>query len=454
MKLNTKVNLFTTLVASIIMACSFVAVYFIYKSLAIETEFDRLQSRADDLAKAVSSLETAVGVDTLIRTYIPTDGYIVVEDDDGKPIIRMQATSVALPTMEESDDNFDIISIKGIDHLVMNYPLLWPEVGVANAKFVQPIPHIAINLSLLRWILITLMIISIIPIYLASNLLSRLIVRPITSLTKLMQKNIENQSFDQIPIQSNSKDEIADMTKTYNSLMVELEQSYVRQQQFIGNASHELKTPLTVIESYADLLLRRGFDQKDVAVEALVAIFSESKTMKALIEQMLELAKSTESMKLDISKFELLSFTERLATQMNRSFDVTIDVQGDEVIVATDKQKLQQIVYILIDNARKYSDAGSPITISVKRNARDVTLSIQDQGIGIPPDDLPHIFERFYRVTKDRNRKTGGTGLGLSIATQLATLIQAKLSAESTVGVGTTIHLTIPLSLGVPLNEN
>ncbi len=453
MKLNTKVNVFTTFVASIILACSFVAVYFLYKSFAVETEFDQLQSRADDLAKAVSSLETAVGIDTLIRTYLPTDGYIVVEDDVGSPIIRMQATSVTLPTMDESDDNFDILSIKGIDHLVMNYPLLWPEVGVANATFVQPIPHIATNLNLLRWILITLIIISIIPIYLASNLLSRIITRPITSLTKLMQKNIKNQSFEQIPIQSNSKDEIADMTKTYNTLMDELEQGYVRQQQFVGNASHELKTPLTVIESYTDLLLRRGFEQKDIAVEALEAISSESKTMKALIEQMLELAKSTESMKLDMEEFELFSFIERLTTQMERSFDLTIHVQGDEVMITSDKQKLQQILYILIDNARKYSDAGSPITIILKKNIRDVTLSIQDLGIGIPPEDLPYIFERFYRVMKDRNRKTGGTGLGLSIATQLATLIQAKLSAESTVGVGTTIHLLIPLSLEVAPSE-
>ena len=454
MKLNTKVNLFTTLVASIILACSFVAVYFLYKSLAVETEFNQLQSRADDLAKAVSSLESAVGVDTLIRTFLPTDGYLVVEDDTGDSIIRMQATSVALPPMEVLDDNFDIVSIANIDHLVMNYPLLWPEVGVANAKFVQPIPHIATNLNLLRWILITLMIISIIPIYLASNLLSRIIIRPITSLTKLMQKNIEKQAFEQIPVVSNSKDEIADMTKTYNSLMDELEQSYVRQQQFVGNASHELKTPLTVIESYADLLLRRGFEQKDVAVEALEAISSESKTMKALIEQMLALAKSTESMKLDVTEFELLSFIEHLAAQMKRSFNVTIDVHGDEVMVATDKLKLQQILYILVDNARKYGDANSPITISVQRNVQDVTLSIQDRGIGIPPEDLPHIFERFYRVTKDRNRKTGGTGLGLSIASQLADLIHVKLSAESTVGVGTTVHATIPLSLEVAPNEN
>ena len=269
-----------------------------------------------------------------------------------------------------------------------------------------------------------------------------------------MQKNIKNQSFDQIPIQSNSKDEIADMTKTYNTLMDELEQSYMRQQQFVGNASHELKTPLTVIESYADLLLRRGFDQKEVAVEALEAISSESKTMKALIEQMLELAKSMESMKIDVAELELLSFVENLVRQMNRSYDVSVDVQGEEVIVATDKQKLQQILYILIDNARKYSDTGSPITIVVRQNAHDATLSVIDRGIGIPPEDLPHIFERFYRVTKDRNRKTGGTGLGLSIATQLATLIHAKLSAESTVGVGTTIHLTIALSLEVPLNES
>ena len=454
MKLNTKVNVFTTLIASIILACSFIAVYFLYKSLAVETEFDQLQSRADDLAKAVSSLETAVGVDTLIRTYLPTDGYLVVEDLSGSTIIRMQATSVPLPTLKPTDNHFEIVPINNVDHLVMHYPLLWPDVGVVHANFVQPIPHIANNLQLLRLILITLMIISIIPLYLASNVLARIIVGPITSLTKLMQKNIKNQSFEQIPISSKSKDEIANMTKTYNNLMDELEQSYVLQQQFVGNASHELKTPLTVIESYADLLLRRGFEQKDVAQEALEAISSESKTMKELIEQMLALAKSTESMKINLTELDVIEFLNEIAAQMNIAFDTKVEVVGEHAVIVTDKQKLQQIIYILLENARKYSELSSLITISTKVHAESVTISVTDCGIGIPDEDLPHIFERFYRVTKDRNRKTGGTGLGLSIATQLAALIQAKLSAESTVGIGTTIHVTIPLSLEVVPNEN
>ena len=139
---------------------------------------------------------------------------------------------------------------------------------------------------------------------------------------------------------------------------------------------------------------------------------------------------------------------------MNIAFDIKVEVVGEHAVIVTDKQKLQQIMYLLLENARKYSELSSLITISTKVHAEGVTISVTDRGIGIPAEDLPHIFERFYRVTKDRNRKTGGTGLGLSIATQLAALIHAKLSAESSVGVGTTIHVTIPLSLEVATNED
>lgn len=444
MKLKTKINVLTALVASVILALSFIAVYFTYKSMAISTEFDLLQARGDDLAKAVSALESAEGIDTLIRAYLPTDGYIVVKSDQ-QDLIRMQATSVPLPASDDFDSH-ELLSIQGVDHLVIAYPLIWPEVGIAEALFVQPVPHIANNLNVLRWILISLMALAIIPIFLASNWLARMISHPILSLTKTMQHNIQNKTYTHIDV-TNTKDELAAMTSTYNELMTKMEDIHLRQQQFIGNASHELKTPLTVVESYTNLLLRRGVTDENLTQEALDAISSEAKTMKQLIEQMLELTKSSELASVHVTTFNLESLLSDLAKQSERTFNRSINLNCEQIYISTDENKLKQLLFILIDNAQKYSESVTPVELKAERLAEAVVITVRDFGVGIPPEDVPHIFDRFYRVTKDRNRKTGGTGLGLAIAKQLAELLHIELYVESIVGEGTTIQLRLPLEV-------
>ncbi len=113
------------------------------------------------------------------------------------------------------------------------------------------------------------------------------------------------------------------------------------------------------------------------------------------------------------------------------------------LFVNTDEQRIKQLLYILLDNARKYSD--DKIIIKASGENEYVSVDIQDFGVGIPKDQLPHLFDRFYRVKQDRNRKTGGTGLGLAIAKELADLLQIEMIVDSEVGVGTTFTLIIPI---------
>lgn len=447
MKLKTKINVLTTLVATLILASSFIAVYFIYQMLATSTELEQLQNRADDLAKAVHALETADGVDTLVRAHLPTDGYIVITEDRAQqPIIRMQATSNVLPTDVYEYDSHEVFTLDGVDHLLIHYPLIWPEIGVVDAMLVQPVPHIANNLNVLRFILISLLVIAIIPIYFASSWLARIISRPILSLTSAMQHNIQNRTYKQLAV-ANAKDELAAMTNTYNELMARLEDVHARQQQFIGNASHELKTPLTVVESYAKLLQRRGVDDAEMTKEALAAITSETATMRTLIEQMLSLAKSAESATMDITEVDVAQMLQELAEQSERAFHREVLVESAPLFVKTDASTLKQLLFIFIDNAQKYSTPPSVIEVVAKAGDREIIISVRDFGIGIPAEDVPHIFDRFYRVNKDRNRKTGGTGLGLSIASELAERLQARIDVESVVGEGTVMRIVLPLEV-------
>ena len=442
MKLKTKVNLFSTLLTLLILIGSFTGIYFLYKEFAYSTEAKQLQVRANELATAVSSLTTADGMDTIIRAYIPTEGAIIVRDETGKNIIHLQMTSQQIEFEVDDDELYTKKIIGTIPYIGLTTPLIWPDQQIVEAQFIQPLPTIAENLNRLMIILLLMTLLSLVPMYLASQLLVRLIVKPVQRLTTTMEKNIHDSSFEQLPVKKSSKDEITQMTLTYNHLMAQLEDVHEKQQQFVGNASHELKTPLTVIESYAKLLKRRGTSNANVTKEALTAILNEASNMKTMIGQMLALAKATETTKVTLTFVSLQPFVQAIAQSFEAAYYRQIHVDVPNIEIKTDEAKLKQLLFIFIDNAQKYSDD----VIEIAAHSTDfLDITIRDYGIGIPTEDIPHLFNRFYRVDKDRNKKTGGVGIGLSIAKELADRMNAKISIESMLGSGTTIHIQLPL---------
>ena len=155
----------------------------------------------------------------------------------------------------------------------------------------------------------------------------------------------------------NGNDELAQMERTFNEMMGQLEQNFMKQEQFVSNASHELKTPLTVIESYARLLERRGFDNREVVDEALAAIISETGRMKEMIAQMLDLAKSSGFQAFEFEEVDLKPLLEGAVKPLKQAYgrEIIIEAEGP-VIVETDGKFVKQLLFILLDNARKYSD--------------------------------------------------------------------------------------------------
>lgn len=441
MKLKTKINLFSTILTIFILVSSFTSIYFLFKKLAIDTEYAQLQQKADELLVAVSHLESTTDIDLIFRAYIPANGLVHVKNDKGNTLIRIQAASnpEKIEMNKEIHQPYTITTWNDEPILLMEMPIIWPTHEIVTAQFAQPLSDVAKNMDLLKWVLVLITLIAVFPIYLASSFLARIIIKPIGELTETMQKNIENSSFEKIKIKG--KDEIASMGATYNELMNKIEETIEKQQQFIGNASHELKTPLTVIESYAKLLQRRGTENENVTKESINAIVNETENMKKLIEQMLGLAQTTENVKMNWQPVSLTKLLQSIQKQMLQAYNREVIVQGDEVTFITDEDKLKQLLFIFLDNARKYSDEVIEVTVTLKDN---VKIVIQDKGIGIPEEDIPYLFDRFYRVNKDRNRKTGGTGLGLSIAYQLAKLLNAEIKVKSTVGVGTTVTVILP----------
>lgn len=219
MKLQFKINLLSTLLTLIIFICSFTGIYYLYQYLAYNTEFEQLQTQGDEMLVAISELENADNIEAVLRSYLPPNGLIHVVDESGKTLIRLQGTAHAEKIEYELDDSkrYTISRWQDMPIMAISYPIIWPTYEVVSVQFVQPLSVLEDHLALLRWILILMTLLAIIPIYLASQAIVRITATPIERLTKTMQRNTIEARYDKHEITGRSKDEIAQMTETYNS---------------------------------------------------------------------------------------------------------------------------------------------------------------------------------------------------------------------------------------------
>ncbi|MDP1395351.1 HAMP domain-containing sensor histidine kinase [Lysinibacillus capsici] len=426
MRLKTKIHLLTTLLMLVIIVATNSGIYLLYEKFAYDTEYNQLQSRANDLSSTLSQLNAQTNLQQVLRAYMPTDGSVYIYDGE-----RLKTKVQATLEMQE------------VPAITYTMPAIWIDGTVVDITLQQSMEEVERTLDLLKVILVVVSVVATIPIFLASLVLGRLILLPLERLNETMRKSASTGKYEKIDTTEKGGDELININRTFNIMMEKLEQHYQKQQEFVSNASHELKTPITVIESYAKLLLRRGFDNREVAQESLQAIANESSRMHEMVLQLLELAKNKEQLDIHFEQLELAPFLNKVASQMEQAYHRTfrIDAQIPKFI-NSDEKILKQLLFILLDNARKYSE--DEVRIQATETTNHVRITIQDFGIGIPVEHIPHLFERFYRVTEDRNRKTGGSGLGLAIAHELAQQLDITIDVKSKLGEGSSFTLCIP----------
>lgn len=242
------------------------------------------------------------------------------------------------------------------------------------------------------------------------------------------------------------QDEVGRLASTFNEMLDRIEGLFRTQQRFIADISHELRTPLTTIRGNLDLLRRMGRSQDQATAASLDAIQSETERMSRLVADLLLLAQADagvalkrEPVQLDSLLLEIYRQTRVIAEGLH----VTLGHE-DQAVVLGDSDRLRQLFLNLMDNAVKYTPRGGRVTLSWQRADGWVRVDVSDTGVGIPAEDLPHIFDRFYRVDKARSREQGGTGLGLSIAQWIAHAHGGRIEVESQVGRGTTFTVWLP----------
>jgi len=235
-----------------------------------------------------------------------------------------------------------------------------------------------------------------------------------------------------------------------NWALLPVEKTWNQQKQFIADASHELKTPLTVLLANMDILENNKSDTIQSQIKWIQASKQEAKQMKNLIEEMLFLAKS-DANRVDNSKttinvsdtlFSLILSMEVIAFEKNVIINYASTIDENLYTVANEKQ-LMSLLSILLENASKYAYEETSITVKLKREQSKIKFEINNYGPVIPKNDIAHIFERFYRVDKSRNKEHGGYGLGLSIAKKITDENNMKISVESSVEKGTTFKVVM-----------
>lgn len=244
-----------------------------------------------------------------------------------------------------------------------------------------------------------------------------------------------------------TQNELKTLAAAINGMLDRINEAYRSQIRFVSDASHELRTPIAVIQGYANLLDRWGKNDPETMQESITAIKNEAEAMKNLVEQLLFLARSdNNTLRVSITEFDAAEVAEEVCREA-RMIDPAHTFESrlpSPVPIRGDIGLIKQAVRILVDNSIQYTPTGGRILLSARLEGDRAVLSVQDEGIGMPEEAVPHIFDRFYRTDESRARRTGGTGLGLSIAKRIVDEHGGSFDVLSRQGLGTRITILLP----------
>ncbi|MDG5470495.1 HAMP domain-containing histidine kinase [Jeotgalibacillus sp. ET6] len=280
-------------------------------------------------------------------------------------------------------------------------------------------------------------------------LLSGRLIAPVVSLGRAMKKT-QNEGFQKQMELPDVQDEIGGLVEIFNGMMDELESTFTKQRQFVEDASHELRTPIQIIEGHLSLINRWGKHDPEVLEESLGISIQELDRIKRLVNELLLLSKADREVGYiqDARAFpnEVIQSVVKRINGIYSSRQIFIDQADIKHAGKIDPLHLEQVLIILIENAIKYSPENEPVTVRATTDRGYCVISVEDNGPGIAPEHIPNIFDRFYRVDKARSRNEGGNGLGLSIAKKLLDLYQGELTVKSKVNEGTSMIIRIPFA--------
>ncbi|QIZ10504.1 HAMP domain-containing histidine kinase [Priestia megaterium] len=359
--------------------------------------------------------------------------------DEMKKIMNIKPKSVPHEGLILEDDWKNEAYIASISPVIVDNKINGYVYMFQNTKKIKDLIS-GLNQHFLIAGLLSLLIMIIIIIF-----LTRFVTHPLIQMSEAT-KRISKGDFS-VSLPNVGKDEIGELGESIKVLASDLEILKKERNEFLASISHELRTPLTYIKGYADIARRQETNNED-RDKYLGIIFEETGKLSKLVKELFNLAKMDENtFSIEKEEVHLLPYFQTIIEKVSPAFlEYQIEIVlecPDHLYAKIDPMRFEQVILNLLDNARKYSEPQTKIDVVVKRTDGAIHMIVQDEGKGIPEEDLPRIFERFYRVDKSRTRALGGTGLGLSIVKQLVEAHGGTIEVSSSRNIGTTFEIIL-----------
>ncbi|WP_230980892.1 sensor histidine kinase [Rossellomorea arthrocnemi] len=457
MKISTKLTVYFTIAVFILVVFILIFLHESIVNSRIDEEINSIQSRGESHRDVLEDNYTQQTLQHIALMESKTSAIVVVTDKQKNIIIASDKVSdgmvrVIEKTFVASYPNSNMLKndYRNDDYIVSvsSYRANSQEGYIFMFKPTGPLRKLIKELNshflIAGWLSLALMII-------IHFILSKILTRPLIKM-KSATERINRGDYDVLLPQAGN-DEIGQLSQAIQKLSDDLKTIKAERAEFLASISHELRTPLTYVQGYTTIAQRKEIGEQERR-EYLQIIEEETGTIVQLVENLFELAK------LDENTFTIYKETVEIGPLLNRLYTkvkpafVNQNIQlhfvdcTTNMVIYADPIRLEQIFLNLLDNAKKYSNKDTMVTLTVTSDSKNAIFSLEDEGIGIPEDEIPNIFTRLYRVEKSRSREHGGSGLGLSIVKELVEAHRGDIQVKSTIGKGTIIQLFIPIKEG------
>jgi two-component system phosphate regulon sensor histidine kinase PhoR len=342
----------------------------------------------------------------------------------------------------------------------LNFPMKYVAVRITDDSDIIGVVRIAVPLSEVQLELRPLYraailgaVVAICAAAIIAYLMAHNISWPIRRMKRIAERISKGDFGEKIIIKGNN--ELAELAESLNTMANELQVKMERMKHmdrvrsdFVANVSHELKTPLTAIRGFVETLEDGAINDKTNATRFLAIIKKHTQRLGNIIDDLLRLSELESGGRIEMAELDLKGLVDEVVMGFGHSLnakrqELSVEAEGGDFVTLGDRAKLEQVFVNLIDNAIKYTKEGGQIKVRLAADGDCLTVAVEDNGIGIPKDDVERVFERFYRVDKAHSRKVGGTGLGLSIAKHIVLVHNGQIRIESEPGRGTKVIVTL-----------
>lgn len=465
MSIRLRLTLGHTVLLALVLACFAAVVYFsVDRQLTSQLEY-AIHLQAFESSRSVHEIGLGqsggrVQALPIAATTALADQRVFVQilDTSGRPLALSDNLAQPLPTPTGSlqlaidqGESHATLTIGAQQIELLSTALILDDEFVGVLQVAAPLQPLQSSLAQLRLLLVASVLGATGVAGCLAWLLAGRALRPVDRLTRAADAIGRSADLTSRVPEPAVQDELGRLAGTFNSMLARLEETVKNQQRFLADASHELRTPLTAMRINVEALLSPAATQLNDRDEALRAIAHETGRLSRLVADLLALARADAGQPIVRSR---LALEELLLEVYQQTYPLTSDVNMvigniEQLEVLGDAERLKQLLLNLVDNALRYTPAGGLVTLELRRVEDSAMLSVRDSGLGIPVEHQAHIFERFYRVDRQRSGATGGTGLGLAICKWVAEVHGGTIAVDSRPGFGSTFAVRLPLAASV-----